>query len=156
MNDNFILSGRPGTGKTVVILIKIIIIFLRCLYEHSNIIKGKIDYDFINNVLLSKLFNSNYEKLKNEEEENEENIIDNNIINNNKFKNIPNIIKNQLNEVNTNSENNEENSENTIKTINEEGLGSEGGTYKIIFTSLSQSLCAFAENSFIRGLKKFT
>ena len=152
LNENFILSGRPGTGKTVVILIKVIIIFLQCLYEHSNIIKDKIDYDFINEVLLNKLLNSELEKLKNEEEENEENVINNKINNNN----ISNVIKNQIlesqiKEVNENNENNE--NENTENTIIKEGLGSEGGTYKIIFTSLSQSLCAFAENSFIRGLK---
>ena len=162
INDNFILSGRPGTGKTVIILIKIIMNFLRCIYEHSNIIKGKIDFDYINDVILKKIFNSNLNYLNEKEEEKDENYINNITDNENKL--IDNFIPKKLKSPDENNNNNEEedndeddqeeNSENTIKTTSDEGLGSEGCTYKIIFTSLSQSLCSFAENTFIRGLKR--
>ena len=162
MNNNFILSGRPGTGKTVVILIKIIMNFLRCAYEHSNIMKGKIDFNFINEIILRKIFNNEGYEINNYEDESEEKHIDKtNIGNNNNI--INNIIPTQLKENIENDDNSQEegeiddysnNSENTITSTTEDGLSSEGGIYKIIFTSLSQSLCAFAENSFIRGLKR--
>ena len=153
MNDNFILSGRPGTGKTVIILIKIIMCFLRCLYEHSNIIRGKVDFDYINNTILENIFNSDIDKINKDEENSEENQVDK-FMNKNKL--IDNIISNTINDKIENKEKNEdeENSENTIITKTVENLGTEGGTYKIIFTSLSQSLCAFAENSFVSGLKR--
>ena len=150
MNDNFILSGRPGTGKTVIILIKIIMCFLRCLYEHSNIIRGKVDFNYINNTILENIFNSDNEIINNIEESSEENHVD-------KIKNDNNLIDNIIPKtINNKIENDEEDeySENTFTTTTVENLGSEGGTYKIIFTSLSQSLCAFAENSFVRGLKR--
>ena len=157
MNNNFILSGRPGTGKTVIILIKIIMNFLRCIYEHSNIIKGKVDFNYINNVILEKIFNYDID-IENKNEESEENQFDKNI---NKNKVVDNIITNNLKDkiqTNENEEYNadeeEEISENTITATTIEEFGSEGATYKIIFTSLSQSLCAFAENTFIRGLKR--
>ena len=84
------------------------------------------------------------------EESSEENHVDK-IKNDNNL--IDNIIPKTINNKIENGEE-EENSENTFTTTTVENLGSEGGTYKIIFTSLSQSLCAFAENSFVRGLKR--
>ena len=159
MNDNFILSGRPGTGKTVIILIKIIMNFLKCIYEHSNIIKGKIDFDYINDVILRKMFNNDFDNMNKGEDESENNQgikIENN--DDKLFDNIiPKTLKENLEKNKENEEKDEDNdeyTENTITTIGEEGLGSEGSTYKIIFTSLSQSLCTFAENTFIRGLKR--
>ena len=146
-NDNFILSGRPGTGKTVIILIKIIMFYLRCLYDHSNIIRGKIDYDYINNNLITNPYNINGSNIKSKYDDNS------------KFK-IPinKVIKYKI-------ENNEKKDENiiddkdsekirevNIKDLEEEKFGSDGNTYKIIFTSLSQSLCAFVENNFIQAI----
>ena len=165
MNDNFILSGRPGTGKTVIILIKIIMSFLRCIYEHSAILKGDIDFNFINNVILKNLFNPDIDDINKEDDTSEENHVEKIINENKKDKMIDNIISDTIKEkIENNKTSNEENkdddeeedenSENTIQTKTQEILGNEGGTYKIIFTSLSQSLCAFAENSFIRGIKR--
>ena len=156
MTENYILSGRPGTGKTVIILIKIIMNFLKCIYEHSNIIKGKTDFEYINDVILNKIFNTD-EDIQNKEDESDENQVEK-IINNNKDNIMPENIKEKI-ESNQNIEkeeddDNDEISENTIKTITEDSLSPEGGIYKIIFTSLSQSLCSFVENTFIRGLKK--
>ena len=48
-NKNFILSGRPGTGKTFIILIKAFLTYLNCLIEHSKQEVNKIDWDFIKN-----------------------------------------------------------------------------------------------------------
>ena len=163
MNNNFILSGRPGTGKTVIILIKIIMCFLRCLYEHSSIINGKPNFDYMNQIL-ENLFNENNEEFLIKEEDNDVKKIDT-ILNDNKPFNVlsesqvedeNSIIENSINENENNNSIEEEdsNSESTSKITIEDNLGSEGSTYKIIFTSLSQSLCAFAENAFIRGLKK--
>jgi len=42
-NKNLILAGRPGTGKTFIILIKTILIYLNCLFE-----KAKLE----NNILI--------------------------------------------------------------------------------------------------------
>ena len=149
MNNNFILSGRPGTGKTVVILIKVIMYYLNCLFEHSKLIKGKVDYDFINTNLIS----NSYKDDSNDDSE-EDNI-------NNLPTNKMNIIKNNnLKEIidNNDLQNFEEKEENSINENNnilsiEEKIGSEGHTYKIIFTSLSQNLCEYVENYFIQGIK---
>ena len=151
MNDNFILSGRPGTGKTVIILIKVIMFYLRCLYDHSNIIKGKVDYEYINKNLITNIYKN---EVDNENIESEENEINNISDNNNAFNNI-NIIKDDSENEIENEDIEEENEyEDKIKSkLEEEKLGSEGFTYKIIFTSLSQSLCAYIENYFIRGIK---
>ena len=51
-NDNFILSGRPGTGKTFIILIKTVLIYLNCWKEHSLQEIGIIDWEFIRNKYL--------------------------------------------------------------------------------------------------------
>ena len=145
MNENFILSGRPGTGKTVVILIKVIMFYLKCLYAHSELIHGEIDYDYINNNLI---INSN--KIEESDEKDEimqskekENIIiklPENIIYNNEHKEYD---KDSISE----------NTENSRINLENEQLGSEGSTYKIIFTSLSQSLCAHVENFFAQAIK---
>ena len=147
MNSNFILSGRPGTGKTVVILIKVIMNYLKCLFEHSKIIKGKIDFDYINKNLISNLYN-NDDNEESEELKDNNNILSNeiNIIKNNNLKKIE-----DNNDI-TNSEQEEENSLKNNIIYEEEKIGSEGHTYKIIFTSLSQSLCEYVENYFIKGI----
>ena len=146
MNDNFILSGRPGTGKTVIILIKVIIYYLRCLFEHSKIIHDEIDYDYINNKLITNSYNlySNDEDINIEEEN-----ITNKIELTKEKNNIRYNIKNKESNINNNET---ENNKNTINNIEDEKLGSEGSTYKIIFTSLSQSLCAYVEDYFIQGI----
>ena len=64
-NSNFILSGRPGTGKTFIILIKTVLTYLNCWKEHSNQELGVIDWEYIRNkyLLLNKenyLENNNY------------------------------------------------------------------------------------------------
>ena len=46
-NKSFILSGRPGTGKTTVILIKLFSIFFNFLIKKSIRIKNDIDWNFI-------------------------------------------------------------------------------------------------------------
>ena len=46
-NSNFILSGRPGTGKTFIILIKTVLTYLNCWKEHSNQELGKIDWEYL-------------------------------------------------------------------------------------------------------------
>ena len=137
MNENFILSGRPGTGKTVIILIKVIMFYLRCLFDHSKIIEGEVDYNYINNNLISNIY-LDKEKYSNEEKESENNLI------NMPIKSEKNI---KINSIEAKESNSDEN--------NFEGkkLGSEGETYKIVFTSLSQSLCAYVESYFIRGIK---
>ena len=48
-NSNFILSGRPGTGKTFIILIKTVLTYLNCWKEHSNQEIGSIDWDYLRN-----------------------------------------------------------------------------------------------------------
>ena len=53
-NNNFILSGRPGTGKTFVILVKAVLTYLNCWAEHSKIEKNIIDWDYIRNKYLLK------------------------------------------------------------------------------------------------------
>ena len=53
-NANFILSGRPGTGKTFIILIKAVLTYLNCWAEHSMIEKSLIDWDYIRKKYLSK------------------------------------------------------------------------------------------------------
>ena len=53
-NANFILSGRPGTGKTFIILIKTVLTYLNCWAEHSKIENNLIDWDYIRNKYLSK------------------------------------------------------------------------------------------------------
>ena len=53
-NTNFILSGRPGTGKTFVILIKAVLTYLNCWAEHSKIEKNLIDWDYIRKHYLSR------------------------------------------------------------------------------------------------------
>ena len=91
-NKNLILAGRPGTGKTFIILIKAILIYLNCLFE-----KGKLE----NNTLNWENFSHNYL---------------------NKNKNIKCSID----------------------------LKKE---FKIIVTSLSQSLCLKAEELFSRAIR---
>jgi hypothetical protein len=51
-NSNFILSGRPGTGKTFIILIKAVLTYLNCWAEHSKLEKNLIDWDYIHNKYL--------------------------------------------------------------------------------------------------------
>ena len=137
MNENFILSGRPGTGKTVIILIKVIMFYLRCLYNHSKIIEGEVNYDYINKNLIYNTYVDS-EKYSNENNESEDNLINIPI----KKGNITNkITEKEIKEINTNN------------NIEDNKLGSEGQTYKIVFTSLSQSLCAYVENYFIKGIK---
>ena len=51
-NSNLILSGRPGTGKTFIILIKTVLTYLNCWKEHSNQELGKVDWDYLNNKYL--------------------------------------------------------------------------------------------------------
>ena len=46
-NSNFILSGRPGTGKTFIILIKTVLTYLNCWKEHSNQELGIIDWEYL-------------------------------------------------------------------------------------------------------------
>jgi len=143
MNENFILSGRPGTGKTVIILIKVIMFYLKCLYAHSELIHGEIDFDYINNNLI---INSN----KNEETDENDEIIKS------KENMIIKIPKNIIydNELKKDDEDSaSENSENNNNNLENGQLGSEGNTYKIIFTSLSQSLCAHVENFFSQAIK---
>ena len=157
MNDNFILSGRPGTGKTVIILIKVIMFYLRCLFDHSNFIRGEVDYDYINNNLISNTYSDDEDEIVEEDD----NIIKK--IEINKGKNNFNVNNNKLLKENKNKvKNNEEKNEEKIEENNDnhnkinldgEKLGSEGNTYKIIFTSLSQSLCAYVENYFIEAIK---
>ena len=53
-NNNFILSGRPGTGKTFVILVKAVLTYLNCWAEHSKLEKNLIDWDYIREKYLSK------------------------------------------------------------------------------------------------------
>jgi len=53
-NNNFILSGRPGTGKTFVILVKAVLTYLNCWAEHSKIEKNSIDWEYIRNKYLLK------------------------------------------------------------------------------------------------------
>ena len=55
-NTNFILSGRPGTGKTFIILIKTVLTYLNCWKEHSLQEIGTIDWEFLRNkyLLLNK------------------------------------------------------------------------------------------------------
>ena len=53
-NTNFILSGRPGTGKTFVILIKAVLTYLNCWAEHSKVEKNLIDWDYIKKYYLSR------------------------------------------------------------------------------------------------------
>ena len=91
-NQNLILAGRPGTGKTFIILIKTILIYLNCLFE-----KAKLE----NNILNWENFTENY-------------------LNDNK---------------------------NIKKTFD---LKKE---FKIIVTSLSQSLCLKAEELFSLAIK---
>ena len=143
MNENFILSGRPGTGKTVIILIKVIMYFLKCLYEHSNIIKGEVDYNYINNNLIT---NSDIVANEDDKKENNETESDNYLI---KIPIKKEDIKNKQLEIEINKIMEKEENNN----LEEEKLGSDGHTYKIIFTSLSQSLCAFVENYFMEGIK---
>ena len=151
MNDNFILSGRPGTGKTVIILIKIIMFYLRCLFDHSKIICGEVDYEYINNNLIPNTYSNDEDEIVEEDDT----IIDK--IELNKGKNNITYNKNNLLKENNNineDENMEQNNNNNNETNSDvEALGSEGNTYKIIFTSLSQSLCAYVENYFIQGIK---
>ena len=51
-NTNFILSGRPGTGKTFIILIKTVLTYLNCWKEHSIKEKGSIDWEYLRNKYL--------------------------------------------------------------------------------------------------------
>ena len=46
-NTNFILSGRPGTGKTFIILIKTVLTYLNCWLEHSKKELGLIDWEHL-------------------------------------------------------------------------------------------------------------
>ena len=63
-NANFILSGRPGTGKTFIILIKAVLTYLNCWAEHSKLEKNLIDWDYIRKKYLAKdrevVTNDNY------------------------------------------------------------------------------------------------
>ena len=51
-NNNFILSGRPGTGKTFIILIKTVLTYLNCWKEHSKQELGNIDWEYLRNKYL--------------------------------------------------------------------------------------------------------
>ena len=51
-NNNFILSGRPGTGKTFIILIKTVLTYLNCWKEHSNQELGLINWEYLRNKYL--------------------------------------------------------------------------------------------------------
>ena len=53
-NNNFILSGRPGTGKTFVILVKGVLTYLNCWAEHSKFEKNLIDWNYIRYKFLLK------------------------------------------------------------------------------------------------------
>ena len=145
MNYNSILSGRPGTGKTIIILLKVVMYYLNCLYEHSKIINNNINYDFINQ-LIANINNFDDIKIISILNNNTENNTINNETNN----------KNNTNEKNNNEKNDnlnlENEKENKIKDNTIKELGSGGKTYKIIFTSLSQSLCSYVEDLFIQGL----
>ena len=63
-NTNFILSGRPGTGKTFIILVKAVLTYLNCWAEHSKIEKNLIDWEYIRNKYLmqekNSILNDNY------------------------------------------------------------------------------------------------
>ena len=61
-NNNFILSGRPGTGKTFIILIKTVLTYLNCWKEHSIQEIGSIDWEYLRNKYLlpnKENYNSN-------------------------------------------------------------------------------------------------
>ena len=53
-NTNFILSGRPGTGKTFIILIKTVLTYLNCWKEHSLQEIGLIDWEYLKTKYLLK------------------------------------------------------------------------------------------------------
>lgn len=121
--------------------------YLKCLYAHSELIHGEIDYDYINNNLI---INSN--KIEESDEKDE--------IMQSKEKEKENIIIKLPGNIIYNNEHKEcdedsisENTENSRINLENEQLGSEGSTYKIIFTSLSQSLCAHVENFFAQAIK---
>ena len=157
MNENLILSGRPGTGKTVIILIKVIMFYLRCLYDHSNIIRGKIDYEYINKKLISNIYKNNEnnddENIQSDEHLNKILPLKKNL-NYTKYNNLKKFEENNDNEIRNKDNKINEDLESSNKiNMEEEKLDSEGQTYKIIFTSLSQSLCTHVENFFIQGIK---
>ena len=116
-------------------------------YDHSNIVQGEIDYEYINQNLITNIYN----KEKDETFDLEENEI--NKISINKYNNINIIKEDSENEEKKEEKEKKNDFENIRNNLEEEKLGSEGSTYKIIFTSLSQSLCAYIENYFIRSIK---
>ena len=53
-NNNLILSGRPGTGKTFIIILKTVLSYLNCWKMHSEIEIGEINWDYLNEKHFSK------------------------------------------------------------------------------------------------------
>ena len=60
-SDTFILSGRPGTGKTTVILFKLFSIFFNYLLKKKNAL---IDFNNFNNNINIKIDNTNQKLIK--------------------------------------------------------------------------------------------
>ena len=65
--NSTILSGRPGTGKTTVILIKLFIFYFDFIIKKCKREKNYIDYQYINENYI-KIIDKNQDELKNKKE----------------------------------------------------------------------------------------